>query len=350
MEKMKIYIYKGGLSVVSKSGVGSAIRHQEQMLRETGAPLAENWKEASVIHINTVFPDAAFAAYAARKQGKKVVYYGHSTMEDFCDSFIGSNRAAAFFKKWICRCYSLGDVILTPTEYSRRLLTGYGLKPRIYAVTNGVDTGFFHKDAEMGRAFRRKYRIPDHRKAVISAGHLIPRKGIFDFLKLAAGMPEVLFIWFGGGNLWAVPPAVKRAIKKKTENVIFAGYVKPEELKAAYCGADAFAFFSYEETEGIVVLEALACEIPVIVRDIPVYEDWLKNGVHVYKAGDIEEFRQGLESVFYKDCSDMTGAGRKLAEEHSIRQTGLLLNEIYQMEQLGEGGRQPCVGKSLRNV
>ena len=71
---MKIYIYKGGFSIVRKSGVGSAIQHQEQMLRETGAPLAGTWKEATVIHINTIFPDSAVVAYIARKQGKKGGY------------------------------------------------------------------------------------------------------------------------------------------------------------------------------------------------------------------------------------------------------------------------------------
>lgn len=334
---MKIYIYKGGLPIVKKSGVGSAIYHQEQMLKETGAPMARKWKEASVIHINTVFPDSALAAYLARKQGKKVIYYGHSTMEDFRNSFIGSNQAAGLFKKWICYCYSLADMILTPTEYSRRLLAGYGLTPPIYSITNGVDTEFFHKNEEMGKQFRRKYRILQGQKVVISAGHLIARKGIFDFLKLAASMPEVTFIWFGGGNTWAVPFSVKQAIREKTENVIFAGYVNPQELKAAYSGADAFAFFSYEETEGIVVLEALACEIPVIVRKIPVYDGWLEEGFHIYKARDIEEFREDLELIFAGDCTGMTTLGRTLAEEHSIYQTGLRLNEIYQMEQIGKG-------------
>lgn len=47
---MKIYLYKGGLSVVRKSGVGSAVRHQEQMLSETGAPVTEHWKEATAVH------------------------------------------------------------------------------------------------------------------------------------------------------------------------------------------------------------------------------------------------------------------------------------------------------------
>ena len=43
---MKIYIYKGGLSLVAKSGVGSAIRHQEKMLRAAKVTVTDVWKEA----------------------------------------------------------------------------------------------------------------------------------------------------------------------------------------------------------------------------------------------------------------------------------------------------------------
>mgnify|MGYP006875338656 CR=1 FL=1 len=88
---MKIYIYKGGLSLVAKSGVGSAIRHQEKMLRAAKVTVTDVWKEADIVQINTVLPDSPLVARRARRQGKKVVYYGHSTMEDFKNSFIGSN-------------------------------------------------------------------------------------------------------------------------------------------------------------------------------------------------------------------------------------------------------------------
>lgn len=54
-------------------------------------------------------------------------------MEDFRRSFRGSDRLAPLFRKWITFCYSLGDVVLTPTEYSRRLLESYGLKPPVYS-------------------------------------------------------------------------------------------------------------------------------------------------------------------------------------------------------------------------
>ena len=331
---MKIYIYKGGFSIVKKSGVGSAVCHQEQMLRMTGAPLTDSWHDADVVHINTVFPDSVLAAYAARRQKKKVVYYGHSTMEDFRNSFTGSNLSAPYFKKWLCFCYGMGDVVLTPPEYSRRILSGYLIQRPLYAITNGVDTDFFRPDPEAGRRFRKKYRIPKEKKVVISAGHLIPRKGIFDFLQIASEMPDTVFIWFGGGNWWAVPQEVKRAVRRKTENVIFAGYVERRDLKDAYCGADAFLFCSQEETEGIVVLEALSCGIPVIVRRIPVYEGWLRENVHVFKAAGVKEFRSRLESICAGRCLDLTAAGRKLAEEHSLFLTGMRLDEIYQLEEL----------------
>lgn len=172
------------------------------------------------------------------------------------------------------------------------------------------------------------------KKVVISAGHLIQRKGILDFLETARRMPDVLFLWFGGGNHALIPKEIKKAVAEKPENVIFAGFMPPVILRDAYCGADAFAFFSYEETEGIVVLEALSCEIPVIVRDIPVYEKWLEDGVQVRKATDPFSYEQALREILSGEQEEeircRTQAGRVLAEEHSMRATG---EKLYQIQQ-----------------
>lgn len=69
-----------------------------------------------------------------------------------------------------------------------------------------------------------------------------------------------------------VPGYIKTAIKNAPENLCFPGYIERDELCEAYY---LFTFFSYEETEGIVVLEALACGIPALIGDIPFYEGWL---------------------------------------------------------------------------
>ena len=374
MIRMKVYIYKGGLRFVRKSGVGSAIHHQEEMLATAGvaqtatsaasptgrsqaesrgatsAARAElwhggvqtdnlcgvaqcaqtgNWQEASVVHINTVFPDSVLVAWLARRQGKKVVWYGHSTMEDFRNSFIGSNLAAPLFKRWIRFCYNLGDIVVTPTAYSRWLLAGYGLRRPVAALTNGVDTALFQPDAVGGACFRARYEIAPDQKVVISAGHLIRRKGIFDFLALARMMPDVMFFWFGSTARWMLTAEVRRALQSVPKNVCFAGFVPPNELCEAYSGADAFLFCSHEETEGIVVLEALASGVPVVLRDIPVYEEWLEDGVQVLKAKDTAGFARALRRVFAEDTTEMTARGRALAEEHSLAATGAALLEIY---------------------
>ena len=124
---------------------------------------------------------------------------------------------------------------------------------------------------------------------------------------------------------------VKEAVKKKSENVIFAGYVEAEELRNAYCGADAFAFFSYEETEGIVVLEALACEVPVVLRDIPVYKGWIQDQIQAYKVHNLEEYKHNLMHIFKEKQEELKGNARELAERRSIRSAGERLKVVYRL-------------------
>ena len=99
---MRVFIYNGGLRLVGKSGVGQAILHQREMLRRARIDTADHWcQRAGAVHINTVLPDSVLAALAAKLMGRKVIYYGHSTMEDFRRSFRGSDRLAPLFRKWI---------------------------------------------------------------------------------------------------------------------------------------------------------------------------------------------------------------------------------------------------------
>ena len=140
---MSVYLYPGGFRLIHKSGVGQALLHQRKALTAVGVPLARTMGEGDVVHINTVFPDSFLAALVARLSGKRVVYYAHSTMEDFRRSFPGSNWFAPLFKQWIKWCYQMGDVIITPTDYSRNLLLGYSVQKPIYSLTNGVDCSGF---------------------------------------------------------------------------------------------------------------------------------------------------------------------------------------------------------------
>ena len=201
-----------------------AIRHQRECLRRSGVPTTDRWtQDAAAVHVNTILPDSVFAALGAKLRGRKVIWYGHSTMEDFRSSFKGSNALAPLFKRWITFCYSLGDVVLTPTEYSKQLLEGYGLKKPVYSISNGVDTGFFKPDSAARAAFRARYGLGREEKVVVSVGHTIARKGVTEFLDLAERLPDVRFIWFGWTNPKLIPQEIAQAIQHAPANVLFPG-------------------------------------------------------------------------------------------------------------------------------
>jgi Glycosyltransferase len=327
---MKIWLYKGGIKLLSKSGIGKAFEHQQIALNQEGiAFTTKHTISYDIIQINTIFPDSVLVALFAKLTGKKVIYYAHSTMEDFKKSFRGSNTLASLFQKWIKFCYSKGDLIVTPTEYSKKLLMGYGIKNEMVNLSNGIDLSFYQRNIELGKKFRVKYQFKEDDKIIMSVGHFIERKGIMDFVELARRLPQYQFVWFGYTNLNLIPPHIKQMIETKLPNLHFPGYISSDELKEAYSGSDLFLFLTHEETEGIVLLEALAMKIPTLIRDIPIYENWLADGKHLYKGKELNEFEALIGNIVQRKIPDLTESGYRLIQEKSITKVGNTLKCIY---------------------
>ncbi len=327
----KVLLYTEFEKQSRESGLGKAIRHQEQALKENGVLYTLNrHDDFDILHLNFYGPRSFLMAKKAHKNGKKVIYYAHSTEEDFRNSFIFSNQLAPLFKKWISKCYKLGDVIITPTPYAKMLLEGYGLK-NIYVVSNGVDTNFFKKDKELGQNFRKKFGFKDDEKVIVGIGLLLKRKGILDFIELASRLPEYKFVWFGHTNKAIVPHEIKNAIKNAPKNIQFPGHVPAKMIKSALSGADLYLFPTFEETEGIPALEAAACEQKAILRDIPVFRGWMEDGKNVYLAKDVNDFEKKIVKILNNELPDLTKEARKTALEKDIKKTGKELVAIYDM-------------------
>jgi len=231
---MKVLLYTEGEKTSGKSGLGKAIKHQMQALESVGVEYTRNVKEDyDILHINTYFLKSYLLAKKAKRQGKKIVYHAHSTEEDFRNGFIFSKQLAPLFKWWIMKCYNLGDVIVTPTPYSKRLLEGYGIKKPIIAISNGIQLDLFKKDKKSGEIFRKTYGIKKDEKVIIGIGLYIERKGIVDFIDLARDLPEYKFIWFGYSPLTFSGRKVKKAFKRIPSNLTMAGYVDSIMIKSA---------------------------------------------------------------------------------------------------------------------
>ena len=328
---MKVCLYTEGEKIVCKSGLGKALYHQEKALESVGIEYTTNVKDDyDILHINFYGPNSYALARLEKRKGKKIVYHAHSTEEDFKNGFIFSKQIAPAFKKWIIKCYNLGDVIITPTPYSKKLLEGYGIKKKIYAISNGIELDKFRVDKHLRKSFREKYNLKETEKVIIGIGLYIERKGIVDFVELARRLPEYKFIWFGYSPLSAATKNVREAVNTKLDNLLFAGYVDQKYIVEAMNGCDLFLFPTLEETEGIPIIEACACKTKALIRDIPVFDELLEDGVNVYKKKNLDEFEKKKKKIINNELPDLTEKAYEVARSRDIKEIGKELKEVYE--------------------
>ena len=126
---------------------------------------------------------------------------------------------------------------------------------------NGIDVDIYTYDQTKVQAFRDYFQLRDDQKVVMSVGWLFERKGFDTFCAVAERLPDYTFIWFGDKNLSMPSGNIRKWIENKPENVILPGYISGDIILGAYMSSDVFFFPSREETEGIVVLEGIGCQM-----------------------------------------------------------------------------------------
>ncbi|QIL45628.1 glycosyltransferase family 4 protein [Vagococcus coleopterorum] len=330
---MKVLLYFEGEKLLAKSGIGRALEHQKRALTDVGIDYTTDpsCTDYDVIHLNTYGLKSRWMANRAKKAGKKIVYHAHSTEEDFRNSFIGSNQLAPLVKKNLVSLYGKADYLITPTEYSKNLLESYGLKGPIKAISNGVDLEKYQPSEEKEAQFKEYFKIQPTEKIIICVGLFFERKGLKDFVALAEACPDYRFIWFGHTPLASIPRDIRQIVTgAHPSNCEFPGYIKGDIIEGAFSGADLFFFPSYEETEGIVVLEALASHQNVLVRDIPVYDGWLQDKVNCYKGTSNQEFEACIKGILEGTLPELKENGFQVAENKSIKTIGEELQAVYE--------------------
>lgn len=330
---LKVLLYFEKQNMIKQSGIGRALSHQKKALELAGVDYTLNEHDTyDLVHINTLFSHSYRLLKKSKKRGLKVIVHGHSTIEDFRYSFRFWKIIAPFFNRLVLRMYRHADAIITPTAYSKGLIEHYtGVNCPVYAVSNGICLEDYQYSLENEKKFNDFFKL-EQKKIVICAGLYFERKGLYDFFEVARRMPDVTFIWFGYLKPILAPHKINKAIKKKPKNVLMPGYVDIGVLRGAFHKADAFLFLSKEENEGIAVLEAMASRLPVIVRDIPVFADWLTDKKDVLKGKTIADFVDALNVVFTQDMEQMKESAYQVLQQRTLEQVGNELKKIYKKE------------------
>ncbi len=283
-----------------------------------------------ILHINFCGINSYRYVKLAKKRGIKVVIHAHTTAEDLKNSFIFSNLFSYPLKFWLKMFYANADLLIAPSQYTKNILeTRYGLRD-IVVVSNGVDINKFRQDSIKGDEFRKKYGIKKKQPLIFSVGLVFKRKGIIDFIDVSRCFGEP-FLWIGKHMGFIVEDIkLKKSINTAPKNFLLTGYVK--DIISAYSAGDIFFFPSYEENQGIVVLEAASMAKPIVVRDIPVYEGWLYHNKNCFKAKSNEEFRRYIDLLLKNKAirERLSRNAFKLSKKHSLEKTGAELKKNYE--------------------
>lgn len=328
---MKVLLYFESQDKMKKSGIGRAMRHQMQALTSAGVDFTIDPKDKTydMVHINTTWNKSKRLLKKCNKKGIPAIVHGHSTIEDFKNSFaLWPLVAKVWYNKQILFMYKNADFIITPTPYSKKLIDSYNLGTPTVDLSNGISLQDYAKDENKVEEFKKYFGIKDE-KVVIGIGYPFERKGIHDFFEIARKNPNIKFMWFGHLERILMSNKIKRAIKNKPDNAIMSGYIDNAIIKGAMQYATCLLFPSYEETEGIVVLEALASHCPLLIRRIGVYDQWLEEDKNCLMASNNDEFNEKLQLLLNNDFKSMTEEGYKVVQERTLEIVGQKLKEIY---------------------
>jgi glycosyltransferase involved in cell wall biosynthesis len=125
-------------------------------------------------------------------------------------------------------------------------------------------------------------------------GRLSPSKGIFDLPKIWEGMPGDLLV-IGGGGFKEDVEKWKKSCQGK--NIVWVGPQYGDSKYRFMKSSKVFIFPSYEEGLSLTIMEALACDLPVIAWDLPVYKTVFQDRIITVPIGNIEMFRRKIREA-----------------------------------------------------
>ena len=222
-----------------------------------------------LVHIQTPFVAHYAGLAAARRLGLPVIATYHTLFEEYLQHYAPllpagwlKRRARGLSRR---QCNALDGVIVPSTAMRERLL-GYGVDAPLHVLPTGIPVERFR--GRDGAAFRRQHGIAPERPVALFVGRVAHEKNIgflLDALRHAlARHPALLLLIAGEGPARAELEARVRR-EGLAEAVRFIGYLdRAEALPACYAAADVFVFASRTETQGLVLLEAMAAGLPVV--------------------------------------------------------------------------------------
>lgn len=270
--------------------------------------LCKMYKKPSVVLLDGVSP-------------KKLTEDGKG-VKNIVKKFVLGNSAAAFGNGTVAKRY-FKDVL------------GYQKQVYPQVLTSNVGAVMQHTEqkAELRTHFCETYGIDPAKKIVSYSGRLLARKNVKDIIDALVQLnrEDLHFMIFGGGTAEEEQDLVTYAQSKNVPMTITGFITDQDELYKHYFMSDVFILPSIDDPWGLVVNEAMAASLPVIVSDgcgcsLDLVEDG-KNG-YVYPGGDSQALAEKITQVLEQDSKKMGEVSHEIIQHWTFSESGKSFNKM----------------------
>jgi glycosyltransferase involved in cell wall biosynthesis len=309
-------------------------------------PSPNMWKamileNPDVVHVRSSVVLCLIAKKFARRFKRPIIGTFDTPISDYIHyiPLLGRRGPSKSFLSLLAKRYTVWfynhcDLVTAPSETTKKELRKWGVRKPIEVVSNGVDVKRF-SPANRNKKFRRSF-CPAGRPLVLHVGRMTKEKSVSELVKAAELLKKknrkFMMVIIGRGPALG---GLKRMVARKSlsDVVVFPGFIGDGDLPKYYANADVFVTASRVETQGIVLLEALASGIPVIGADAGATPELVvkgRNGL-LYGPGKPEELAACLENLFNDSSTrrKMGKAGREMVLGHSVENVALKTERIY---------------------
>jgi 1,2-diacylglycerol 3-alpha-glucosyltransferase len=292
-----------------------------------------------ICHSHTPFSMGILAKYISDYQKIPLVYTHHTHYPEYAKFYLKERVITPLLARFLTKWYAnLAQAIITPSFKIKRLLLEYGVKKKkpIYVLPTGVDVKIFKKDKKAGLKLRRRLGLSQKDQILIFVGRMGREKNpefLLKAFKEILRRKKVYLLMIGDGPFL---DGLKKLAKNLgiEKNVIFTGVIPHQKIPAYYQASDLFVFSSLTETQGIVILEALASGLPVVALKDDVFKEIIidnKNGFLI-KGNSLKSFTQKILKILEKPklYQRLSAGALKISQNFSQENQAKKLIKIYQ--------------------
>ncbi|MFA6022570.1 MAG: glycosyltransferase [Candidatus Pacearchaeota archaeon] len=293
-------------------------------------------EKIDLLYIPIPTPLSISAVKCAKELGIKIMAHSHSQPENIflhLPKIFHNKKFNDLYYRYIISIYKKTDLLLCPSKFSEEKIKKYDNSIKTFVLSNGVDTSKFKKINYTPLV--KKYNVPISKKQVLYVGRLSPEKSISTLIN---AIPEVKkefsnvhFNIVGGGY---VIDELKSLAEKININkdVTFYGLVSDKELLMAFSLGDIFVLPSIAELEGMVVLEAMSCGLPIIIANAEESASryFVQGNGLLFKPKDEKDLAEKILKLLKNDKlrKKMSKVSLKNIKEYDIKRSAETLEKL----------------------